>query len=128
MSLKVTSLHKRDGVYMLSPVGKLDTTTYEILEERVDAVMRHKPHTLIFDMQQLDYISSMGLRVIVRAQKLLQSNSGKVVLMNLQPQIRKVFAIIKAMPIQQIFTSMAELDEYLDNMQNQITSSNDASS
>ena len=37
----------------------------------------------------------------------------------LQPQIKKVFAIINALPDQQIFNSVEELDEYLAKMQKQ---------
>jgi anti-sigma B factor antagonist len=120
MKLSVTSKQKMDGVVMLSPSGRLDTGTYPMLEEQVDAVLKEKPHTLVFDMEMLDYISSMGVRVIARAQKVMKARNGKVVLLNLQPQIRKVFEIIKALPSQQVFSSMAELDDYLDRMQRQV--------
>jgi anti-sigma B factor antagonist len=120
MDLMVTSQQKMDGVYMLSPAGRLDTSTYPTLEERVDVVLREKPHTLVFDMQMLDYISSMGVRVIAKAQKTMKAYHGKVVLLNLQPQIQKVFDIIQALPPQQVFSSMDELDDYLDRMQRQV--------
>jgi anti-sigma B factor antagonist len=106
---------------MLSPDGRLDTTTYPVLEARVEVVLQEKPHTLVFDMEMLEYISSMGVRVIAKAQKTMKAYNGKVVLLNLQPQIQKVFDIIKALPSQQVFSSMKELDEYLDRMQRQVT-------
>jgi anti-sigma B factor antagonist len=121
MDLSVTSKQKMDGVYMLSPDGRLDTTTYPVLEARVEVVLQEKPHTLVFDMEMLEYISSMGVRVIAKAQKTMKAYNGKVVLLNLQPQIQKVFDIIKALPSQQVFSSMKELDEYLDRMQRQVT-------
>jgi hypothetical protein len=37
--------------------------------------------------------------------------------MHLQPQIRKVFDILNALPTLQVFTSIQELDAYLDAMQ-----------
>ena len=40
-----------------------------------------------------------------------------MVFMNLQPQIQKVFEILKAIPTLKVFASIAELDTYLDNMQ-----------
>ncbi|HSO18038.1 MAG TPA: STAS domain-containing protein [Desulfosarcina sp.] len=121
MSLTVTSKQKMDGVYLLSLSGRLDTTTYPTLEERVDVVLKEKPHTLVFDMQMLDYISSMGVRVIARAQKIMRAYDGRVALLNLQPQIQKVFDIIKALPSQQVFSTTRELDDYLDRMQRQVT-------
>jgi anti-sigma B factor antagonist len=120
MNLMVTSQQKMDGVYMLTPSGRLDTGTYRTLEERVEVVLKETPHTLVFDMEMLDYISSMGVRVIAKAQKVMKAYHGKVVLLNLQPQIQKVFDIIQALPPQQVFSSMDELDDYLDRMQRQV--------
>ena len=91
MNLSVTSKQKMDGVYMLSAAGRLDTNTYPELESRVDVGLREKPHTIVFDMERLDYISSMGVRVIAKTQKAMKAYNGKVVLLNLQPQIQKVF-------------------------------------
>lgn len=121
MSLNVTSKQKMDGVYLVAPSGRLDTNTYPRLEERVEVVLEEKPHTLVFDMERLDYISSMGVRVIAKAQKRMKPYNGRVVLLNLQPQIQKVFDIIKALPAQQVFSTMEELDDYLDRMQRQVT-------
>ncbi len=121
MTLSVSSRQKMEGVYIVSPTGRLDTNTYQSLEGPVDVVLKEKPHTLVFDMAALDYISSMGVRVIAKAQKNMNDYNGKVVLLNLQPQIQKVFDIIKALPTQQVFSSMDELDDYLDRMQRRIT-------
>ena len=117
MSLKVTSREKSPGVFIVSPEGSLDTDTYPILEEKVDSLLGTLPGTIIFDLEKLDYISSMGVRVIAKAKKSLKESGGKVVLLNLQPQIRKVFEIIKALPSEQIFSSIEEMDRYLDSMQ-----------
>lgn len=117
MSLKVTSREKSPGVFVVSPEGSLDTDTYSVLEEKVDSLLNTPPRTIIFDLEKLDYISSMGVRVIAKAKKSLKESGGKVVLLNLQPQIRKVFEIIKALPSEQIFSSIEEMDRYLDSMQ-----------
>ncbi len=117
MSLKITSRQKSPGVFIVSPEGSLDTNTYPILEEKVDLLLDTSPGMIIFDLEKLDYISSMGVRVIAKAKKSLKKSGGKVVLLNLQPQIRKVFEIIKALPSEQIFESVEEMDRYLDYMQ-----------
>ena len=121
MTLSVTSQQRMDGVYTISPAGRLDTNSYRALEERVELVLRETPHTLVFDMAGLEYISSMGVRVIAKAQKAMKAYDGKVVLFNLQPQIQKVFDIIKALPAQQVFSDLDELDDYLDRMQRRVT-------
>ena len=40
--------------------------------------------------------------------------------MNLQPQIQKVFDILKAIPSLKVFASIEELDNYLDKMQKSV--------
>jgi hypothetical protein len=40
--------------------------------------------------------------------------------MNLQPQIQKVFDILKAIPSLKVFANIQELDEYLDLMQKKV--------
>jgi anti-anti-sigma factor len=67
----------------------------------------------------LDFISSAGIRVFLMAQKELKSRGGTVMMMNPQPQIRKVFDIIKALPDATVFSSVEELDDYLAHMQDQ---------
>ena len=59
----------------------------------------------------------MGVRVIAKAKKSLKKNGGNVVLLKLQPQIKKVFEIIQVLPSEQIFESVKEMDSYLDYMQ-----------
>ena len=117
MPLKVTSRKKSMGVFIVSPEGSLDTDTYLILEEKVDLLLDTTPGMIIFDLEKLDYISSMGVRVIAKTKKVLKKSGGKVLLLNLQPQIRKVFEIIKALPSEHIFESIEEMDRYIDNIQ-----------
>lgn len=117
MSLTISSTEKNIGTFIVKPEGSLDTNTYKILENRINMLLNVSPKAVIFDLEKLDYISSMGVRTIAWTKKELKKINGKVVLLNLKPPIRKVFDIIKALPSQQIFDTMEELDDYLDIMQ-----------
>ena len=117
MSLKVTSTRKRPGVVVINPIGSIDANTYSILEEPVDEILREKPDVIIFDMEFTDYISSAGIRVLLKTKKILQKNNGRIFFMKLQPQIKKVFDILEAIPTLKVFSSIEELDNYLDVMQ-----------
>ena len=72
---------------------------------------------VILDLADLDYISSAGLRVIFRIQKAVKSAGGQVLVVNLKPQVKKVFEIVDALPTMAVFKSYDEMDEYLDVMQ-----------
>ena len=117
MALTVTSREKMLGVFIISPVGTIDINTYGILENKVDQILQASPKVMVFDMKEVEYISSAGVRVMLKAKKALKKHKGKLILMNLQPHIKKVFEIINALPSQQIFSSIEELDRYLDHIQ-----------
>jgi len=120
MPLTVNVKEKTPGVFIVSLAGSLDSNTYTILDKRLDLILGGSPRIITLDMEHLDYISSMGVRVVIKAKKSLIKNGGDLILMNLQPQIQKVFEIINALPSQQIFSSIEELDHYLDRMQRKI--------
>ena len=118
--VKENSIHKlksKNICFIISPIGTLDANTYTILEGTVDTVLNQSPDVLIFDMEYLDYINSMGVRVLLKAKKAIDKDNGKIIFMHLQRQIKKVFEILNALPTLQVFKSIKELDEYLDSMQ-----------
>ena len=117
MPLKVTVTPKRPGVMAIAPIGAIDSSTYTILEDKVEEALGEAPDVIIFDMEFADYISSTGIRVLLKTKKALQETDGKMVFMNLQPQIKKVFEILQAIPTLKVFASIEELDNYLDVMQ-----------
>ena len=50
----------------------------------------------------------------------MRARDGQTLLLNPQVQVRKVFDIVKAVPIKEIFQDMQELDQYLDQIQRKI--------
>jgi len=100
--------------------GRLDTHTYQALDEALAPLLATQITTLVLDLSHLDYISSAGIRSIFKARKVLASRDGRVLVVNPQPQIRKVFDVVKAVPLNEIFTSVQELDDYLDEMQRRV--------
>ena len=68
---------------------------------------------VVFDLAQLKFISSAGLRVFTSTRKVLKERGGQASFINLQPQIQEVFEIMKSLPGVAIFKDVAELDRYL---------------
>ena len=48
----------------------------------------------IFDMEKLEYISSMGLSTILVTGQRLKALNGRLTLKNLQPSVKKVFNLL----------------------------------
>jgi len=120
MPLNVKSTSTRPGVMVVSPIGSINAATYSILEAKVDEILKNPPDVIIFDMEYTDYISSTGIRVLLKTKKAMQAANGRMVFMNLQPQIQKVFDILKAIPSLKVFASIQELDRHLDLMQKKV--------
>jgi anti-anti-sigma factor len=120
--LTVTVEQKARGTYVIYPAGSLNASTDTVLEEKIDALIKKTPGLLVLDLAKLEYISSAGIRVLVKTRRALQKIGAKFMLMNPQPQIQKVFDIVKALPSEQIFASLAEFDAYLEAMQKAVKS------
>jgi len=117
MSLKISIAEKGVGVVEVALEGRLDTDTSAGLEDRVEEVLDRKLRALVFNMAKLDYISSLGVRVVFKALKHMRQKGGELLMINLQKQIKKVFDIAQALPPETMFASVEEADAYLDAMQ-----------
>ena len=71
--------------------GRLDTQTAPELENELDAVLTGLKE-LTFDMTNLEYVSSAGLRVILKAQKAMNAQ-GSMKLTGVNDSIMEVFDI-----------------------------------
>jgi anti-sigma B factor antagonist len=118
MSLKITEFAKPSTVEL---AGRLDSSTAPQLDAVLDRLLKRSGVArLIFDLAQLEYLSSAGIRCFIRARKAMEPGGGTVAVVNPQPAVRKVLDIVKAIPAAGIFENVAELDEYLDEMQRQV--------
>lgn len=121
MSLKIQLRQGRPLTQTLALVGRLDTETAPSLDAEVERVLATQVKVIVFDLSGVNYISSAGLGALFRAQKAMKARSGEALLVNPQPQVQKVFDIVKAVDVKAVFRDLAELDEYLDEMQRRVT-------
>ena len=120
MPLEVTITDERNNGKRVTLAGSLDTDTAPQLQTRIDESIDSSVTALILDMKDLEFLSSAGLGVIFMTMKELKSRQGKTMLINLQPQIQRVFEIIKAMDGMNIFKDREEMDSYLAVMQQKV--------
>ena len=120
MPLEITITDEPKNGKRISLVGSLDTDTAPQLEARIDESIDPSVTTLILDMKDLEFLSSAGLGVIFMTMKELKSRQGKIIMINLQPQIQRVFELIKALDGMSIFKDREEMDAYLAAMQQQV--------
>jgi len=118
MALQIEITGQGKGRHQVWLQGRLDTLTAPKLDEQLAPVLDAREVTsLVFQLSGLEYISSAGIRCLVRARKALVARGGEVAIVDPQPGVRKVFEIVKALPSEQVFANDAELDAYLDAIQ-----------
>ena len=120
MSLVITVNPEANNGKRVSIAGSLDSNTAPQLQQSINAEIDDSVSTTIIDFKDLDFLSSAGLRVIFKTKKVMDNNGGKFLLVNLQPQIKKVFEIIKALDGMNVFKDQDEMDDYLAAMQNKV--------
>ena len=70
--------HSGINIFKLS--GRLDSNTSQGFEKKVFQAIDDGSKSMIIDFKDLDYISSAGLRVILKATKALKREDGKTCL------------------------------------------------
>lgn len=120
MTLDVHIQPPSNGSQRVAIGGRLDTHSYQQLDQQLAPLLASPVNSLVLDLANLEYISSAGVRSIFKARKALAGRGGRVVVVNPQPQIQKVFDVVKAVPMNEIFSSVAEADAYLDAMQKKV--------
>lgn len=120
MNLSVQIQPANNGSQRVAIGGRLDTHSYQELDRQLAPLLASPIHSLVLDLANLEYISSAGVRSVFKARKALAARGGRVLVAHPQPQIQKVFDVVKAVPLNEIFSSMAEADAYLDAMQQKV--------
>ena len=90
MGLNVNKTVSADSL-IIALDGSLDTNTAPQLEAELNASL-DGVKTLVFDMEKLEYVSSAGLRVLLKAQKFMDEQ-GSMMVRNVCPEIMEIFDV-----------------------------------
>ncbi len=83
------------GISVLKVKGYLDMTTAEQLETAISSVCRENKYKVIIDLENVEYISSMGWSVILGKIKDFRSHGGDIKLMRMQPNVFEVYRLLE---------------------------------
>ena len=108
MEIKETTM---DETTVIGIEGRLDTTNYAILENKLMSLIDGGQVKIIMDCSKMDYISSSGLRVF-----LLGLMKGRFILTDLQETIREIFEIAGFTSIFEIYKTQEEAVDVLERL------------
>ena len=84
---------KQDDKNVIQVKGRLDANTSPELEKQLLSMLNAGEKDYVVDLAELDYISSVGLRILLMAAKKAKGEGGKVVLCGLNEHVQEVFEI-----------------------------------
>jgi anti-anti-sigma factor len=97
-----------EQVQRIAPQGRLDAVTVPALETLIDEHIAARHVRLIIDLTDVAYISSSGLRALLRARRQAQMGGGDVVLCAMNARVTEVFEMIGFNSLFRIFATAAE--------------------
>lgn len=82
---------KEDKTLTLKVAGRLDTTTVSELEDVLNTALEGITD-LVFDFSDLEYISSAGLRILLKTQKQIQK-TGTMIVRGANDMVLEIFEV-----------------------------------
>src|SRR4030095_2222391 len=79
-----------DGVGMIRLKGRLDLEGAEAADLKLTSLAATRKNFVIVDLHGVEFMSSIGVSVIVRVARALTSRQGRLVLLRLQPNVADV--------------------------------------
>jgi anti-sigma B factor antagonist len=97
-----------DDIPIVSVCGRIDATSSRDLENALNSLIDKNNTKIVLDLGGVEYISSVGLRVILGALKKVKPMKGDLRLADLQPFVREVFEITGFTKLFTIYLNQAE--------------------
>ncbi len=84
---------QQNGITILGLKGRLDSNTSDDFEKTLLGLIQTGETRLVLDFEELDYISSAGLRVLLKTAKELKRVNGQLSFCSLKEYIREIFEL-----------------------------------
>lgn len=97
--MKITT-ENVNGTVTVLPVGSIDSTTADQLDEVIGNLDIENVETLVIDFKEVDYISSKCLRILVSTRRRMQEKA--IVLTNLNTTIADIVKLSGLSPLFEI--------------------------
>ena len=81
------------GIQIVAFEGNLDTNTSPEAESKINELINAGKQKLLVNFEQLNFISSAGLRVLLATVKKLNASGGELRICSLNPTVQEVFDI-----------------------------------
>ena len=88
--------------------GYLDSSTFPQLQEHLDNLLKQGNHYYLLDLENLDYISSAGLGVLMGILREVREKEGDLKIINMSEKIARVFDLLGFSRLMKVYPSESE--------------------
>jgi len=98
---------------VVKAVGRIDSSTAPQLQEAFDAIIAAERFGIVFDMSEVEFISSAGLRILIAVQKECQHfDRGEIVLVSVPEQVHEAMDLAGLVPLFKFFDNLVDAVGY----------------
>lgn len=101
-------VEEKGDVVVVRVQGRFDAATAPQIEKQVNSIIDTGHFKLIFNFENVDYLSSAGMRLLLSVSKKLDKLEGKVVACNMNDEVLEVIKIAGFNQILEIYPSEEE--------------------
>jgi len=102
------------GVVVIKLSGLVDSANSHLLENRLSELIEDGHVKLVFDLSDIDYISSAGWGIFVSEMKGIREKNGDLKLSGMAPDVRDVFELLEfdslLMPYNDVSEAIIDFD------------------
>ncbi len=97
---------KINNIVIINLSGRLDVHLSSDIEKGINEIIKSDPEShLLLNLEEVEYMSSSGLRIFVSTMRLLKDNDRKLKLCNINSAVKKIFEVVELMDMFDIYES-----------------------
>jgi len=100
---------KSNNVIVIYLAGRLDVHLSADVEKEINKIISDDAAShLLLNLQDVEYMSSSGLRIFVSAMRILKESKRKLFLCNMNSAVKKIFEVVELMDMFDIYETEEE--------------------
>jgi anti-anti-sigma factor len=103
------NIKRVDNVVVVYLAGRLDVHLSAEIEKEINKIIQNEPEMhLLMNLQNVEYMSSSGLRIFVSTMRILKEQKRMLKLCNMNNAVKKIFEVVELMDMFDIYDSEEE--------------------
>lgn len=80
-------------IAVLKPSGRLDAESFQQVRNEAMAIANTKPEILVIDLENIEFVDSRGLGLLITLLKFMRSINGKLILCTVGEQVKILLSL-----------------------------------